>query len=621
MSVLCQAQRRCGADAGATGRCQPVRLGLHACLAARGARGSSFAAAPTRARRSWAPRAAAADDGPAGDGRPKVVVVGGGWAGFGAAKHLAEQGYAVTLVDAAKNPGGLSTGFRNSKGQALEAGMKGMWYTYSNIFALLRDLGASSGAPWPLTDFTTSGFWSPAGLTTEAPVFSRLPRLPTPLGQFVHTAPLFWSLPLSERLTMLPFLLRFVDFDASPEVYERYDKMSARELFRQCGVSQRMYEEFLRPTLLVGLFAPPEDVSAAVMLECLYFYALAHQNDFDVCWPRGSVAETIFTPMVQRITAAGSQVLGGQLVVDVLPGPDGASARGVVTRDVSTGATATHAADAVVFAVGVTGMQKLVSSVPLLGARAEFRRTMSLRALDVVATRLFLDRRVPTRYPANVLSGFERSAGATYFNLNDLQDEYRDAPGSVIASDFYNASELLPLSDDEVPAARRGAGAARRGARARGSPRPAQARARRAPPPMRAQIVARVKSHLEACEPAFRDAAVVDSAVLRFPKAVTHFSPGSYVARPYQVTSLRNVFIAGDWVKGVPHGANGLSQERALVTGLIAANLVIDACGGRGAKAVVLDVEPDEPHVAAAKAANQAVRGVLDGLGLRSPLL
>ena len=53
---------------------------------------------------------------------------------------------------------------------------------------------------------------------------------------------------------------------------------------------------------------------------------------------------------------------------------------------------------------------------------------------------------------------------------------------------------------------------------------------------------------------------VVDSAVLRFPKAVTHFSPGSYSSRPLQTTSLPNIFMAGDWVKGVPHGANGLSQ-------------------------------------------------------------
>ncbi len=41
------------------------------------------------------------------------------------------------------------------------------------------------------------------------------------------------------------------------------------------------------------------------MLETLYFYALAHQNDFDVCWPKGSIAELIFTPLVERIGREG----------------------------------------------------------------------------------------------------------------------------------------------------------------------------------------------------------------------------------------------------------------------------------------------------------------------------
>lgn len=86
------------------------------------------------------------------------------------------------------------------------------------------------------------------------------------------------------------------------------------------------------------------------------------------------------------------------------------------------------------------------------------------------------------------------------------------APAGVPA-DFYGASALLPLTDDE--------------------------------------IVQRLKSHIETCEPGFKDATVIDSAVLRFPKAVTHFSPGSYPSRPYQVTGIPNCFLAGDWVKGV----------------------------------------------------------------------
>ncbi len=64
---------------------------------------------------------------------------------------------------------------------------------YHNIFALVRELGIQN----PFTDWTTSGFWSPQGLTTEAPVFSRRPQLPTMLGQFVHTLPLFRRAPLS----------------------------------------------------------------------------------------------------------------------------------------------------------------------------------------------------------------------------------------------------------------------------------------------------------------------------------------------------------------------------------------------------------------------------------------
>lgn len=47
---------------------------------------------------------------------------------------------------------------------------------------------------------------------TEAPVFSKLPRLPTLVGQFVHTLPLYWSLPLTDRLTMLPFLATLADY-------------------------------------------------------------------------------------------------------------------------------------------------------------------------------------------------------------------------------------------------------------------------------------------------------------------------------------------------------------------------------------------------------------------------
>jgi hypothetical protein len=42
--------------------------------------------------------------------------------GFGTAKHLSEQGYNVTLLEASPNPGGLATGWRTAQGKEVEAG-------------------------------------------------------------------------------------------------------------------------------------------------------------------------------------------------------------------------------------------------------------------------------------------------------------------------------------------------------------------------------------------------------------------------------------------------------------------------------------------------------------------
>lgn len=86
------------------------------------------AASPKPAAPSTPPTPAPLATNGAVSSKKKVVVVGAGWAGFGAAKHLTEQGYAVTLLDASPNPGGLSAGWRTPQGRAVEAGFKGFWY-------------------------------------------------------------------------------------------------------------------------------------------------------------------------------------------------------------------------------------------------------------------------------------------------------------------------------------------------------------------------------------------------------------------------------------------------------------------------------------------------------------
>ena len=94
--------------------------------------------------------------------------------------------------------------------------------------------------------------------------------------------------------------------------------MTARELFKQYGVTERLYKESFEPMLLVGLFAPGEQCSAAAALGMLYYFILAHQPDFDVVWCRGTVGEKIFKPWIAEIEQAGGKVLTNKRVTDIV---------------------------------------------------------------------------------------------------------------------------------------------------------------------------------------------------------------------------------------------------------------------------------------------------------------
>ena len=219
---------------------------------------------------------------------------------------------------------------------------------------------------------------------------------------------------------MFNMLLPVVDFNSDPETYKRYDQMTARELFNKTGISENLYNEFLKPLLLVGLFAPPEEISAASMMETMYFYALAHQNDFDICWCKGSVTERIFAPLVDRIRSAGGRVIGNQAVTDLDTNAEGI-VKSVKAQDVQTGTETVYEADAVILAVSIKGMKRLMRTCAALAGREEFQRIMNLKGIDVMATRLWFDEDIETRFPSNVLARFEQDVGGTYFNLSQLQ--------------------------------------------------------------------------------------------------------------------------------------------------------------------------------------------------------
>ena len=528
-----------------------------------------------------------------------VVVVGAGWGGWGAAKALCEAGVRVTLVDGMADPTG-GTPDRTASGKPFEAGTRGFWKDYPNINALTRELGLRD----VFTPFTTSAFWSPDGLEATAPVFGNGPQLPSPLGQAFATVNNFKRLPVADRLSIAGLLVAMLDLNRDAATFARYDAIDALTLFRQLKISERMIDEFLRPILLVGLFKPPEELSAAVTMELLYYYALAHQDSFDVRWINGSsIAEQLIAPLAERLIARHQlTVLGGTLVTGLTLDQDGRSIRSVATRNQATGATAAiEGVDAVVLAVGARGLRAVMAQSPGCAAAApELAAAADLGAIDVVSVRLWLDRHVAVADPANVFSRFAalRGSGATFFMLDQLQKGHErelwggaEPQGSVVASDFYNATAIAELSDAAI-------------------------------------IDTLMRDLLPQVVPAFRQAEVLDAEVRRYPGSVSLFSPGSFRQRPPLDTSLDAVVCAGDWVRmgEREHGAKGLCQERAYVCGLEAANSllrrgIVAGPGGRGQVHRVIPIRADEPQVLLGRALNKLVMDPLEAIGWRWPWL
>ena len=171
----------------------------------------------------------------------------------------------------------------------------------------------------------------------------------------------------------------------------------------------------------------------------------------------------------------------------------------------------------------------------------------------------------------------------------DKDDDVDEASrGSVVACDFYNAGGVLSLADEDI-------------------------------------VKILTDDLLPSAVPAFADAKLVDSWVSKYAGVVSWFSPGSYALRPPLEGAgndvLPNVKCAGDWVKmgEREHGAKGLCQERAYVSGFEAANsLMKDTASSENFKKhQVLAVRDDEMQFKLGVEVNRKVMSVLPRFWVR----
>ncbi|KAK1561142.1 hypothetical protein Q3G72_034911 [Acer saccharum] len=317
--------------------------------------------------------------------KKKIVIVGSGWAGLGAAHHLCKQGFDVKVVDDG-----------NGFGSPDDVCIQGFWYSYRNIFSLVDELGIE-----PFTNWMKSVLYSKEGLEVEFPIFQDLPQLPTPLGTLFYTQ--FNRVPLIDRLTSLALMAAVIDFNNTDVAWKKYDSM-------------------LPATLGI-----------------LYYFILAQQKNFDLVWCWGTLKEKIFDPWMDSMRTRGCEFLDSRKVTDfVLNEETGCISEVVCGKE-------KYNADAVILAVGISTLQELVkNSAALCTQEEEFLKVSNLSFIDVISVKLRFDKKVNIPNASNACSGFGDSFAWTFFDLNQIYDEHKDDPVTVLQADFYHANELLP---------------------------------------------------------------------------------------------------------------------------------------------------------------------------------
>lgn len=460
---------------------------------------------------------------------PDVAVLGGGIAGLAAATALAERGVRVTLYERERQLGGRLAGWpvRLADGSTvtMSRGFHAFFRQYYNLRGLLRRTDPGLGRLVGLPDYPLR---HSGGLQDS---FARVPRTPpwSALG-FAALSPTFGVRDLARMnpRAALPLLDVRV-----PEVYERFDGISARRLLERVRFPEAAhhlaFEVFSR-----SFFADPGELSAAELALMFHIYFLGSSEGllFDV--PDEPFPAALWEPLAHYLTGHGADIRTGQGVESVRPDPRGG-------LHVST-ADGARRHDAVVLALDTGGLRDVVARSPHLCDERWRARVLRLRtAPPFLVSRLWLDRPVESGRP-----GFLGTSGYGPLDNVSVLERWE---GEAARWSRRTGGSVIELHAYAVAA---------------GADRSAEQE--------------RLLGRLREVYPETRDATVVD-ARHEWRADCPLFPVGGHRDRPGVRTSDPAVTVAGDLVRtGLPVAL----MERAATTGFLAANALLERWGVRG---------------------------------------
>lgn len=453
----------------------------------------------------------------------RVLVIGAGLAGIGAAANLAERGLSVTLRDASPHLGG-KIGAWNATAEdgatlAVEHGFHAFFRHYYNLRRFLDRAGVSphmtaiddymilakSGRRWRFKDVETSPILNLVALSK---------------GGLYR----FRDILCGPALHKMDVFLKYDETDTFNEL----DETSYRQFAEEAALPDALRLVF--NTFARAFFADEDKLSMAELVKSFHFFYLSHDHGLLYDYPNGDYQETVLAPIRRHLDDLGVTIELGRPVESIALCDGGLS-------------VGTERFDYVVLATSPLGAQRIASRSPDLAAASPLL-ARRLRALSpsqrYAVTRLWLDRDIRADIPVFVATERHRllDAVAACHRISRQAGQWAaERGGSVLELHCY------AVPDDVAEGA----------------------------------VSRLLFDDLVSFFPELDGARVVHEHV-QVNADFTAFHVGMARERPTTDTGIEGLFLAGDWVK-TPLPA--MLMEAAYSSGLLATNRILEREGLR----------------------------------------
>ncbi|RLN33884.1 zeta-carotene desaturase, chloroplastic/chromoplastic [Panicum miliaceum] len=452
----------------------------------------------------------------------KVAIIGAGLAGMSTAVELLDQGHEVDLYESRPFIGGKVGSFVDRQGNHIEMGLHVFFGCYSNLFRLMKKVGADNNL---LVKEHTHTFVNKGGAVGEL-------DFRFPVGAPLHGIQAFLrtnQLKVYDKarnavaLALSPVVRALVDPDGALQQVRDLDDVSFSDWFMSKGGTRESITRMWDPVAYALGFIDCDNISARCMLTIFTLFATKTEASL-LRMLKGSPDVYLSGPIKKYITDRGGRfhLRWGCREVLYEKSPDGETyVKGLLLSKATS--REIIKADAYVAACDVPGIKRLLPSE--WREWEMFDNIYKLDGVPVVTVQLRYNGWVTELQDLEKSRQLEKAVGldnllytpdADFSCFSDLAlssptDYYIEGQGSLIQAVLTPGDPYMPLPNEE--------------------------------------IISKVQKQVVELFPSARGLEVTWSSVVKIGQSLYREAPGNDPFRPDQKTPVKNFFLSGSYTK------------------------------------------------------------------------